>query len=460
MQDFHPRIIQKYSPVRAYLAHVHWPMLALGVVILGVVLGLTANDAKATRTERGYWIDLPPPSSDVQKIILSLKLPAANPLFDVATSQDTALSHPNWQTVSVANGDTLSSLFAREGLSSQQLQDVLDLGKPAETLTQLLPGQIIKLRIDENKELQEVVYDEESKSLHIVREQGKLQATDLPHEIETRVSFGAGIITSSLFGAGQAAELSDNVIMKMVEIFGWDIDFAQDLREGDSFAVVYEGHYNAGEKTRDGAILAAEFTNQGKTYRAVRFTDASGVASYYTPEGLSMHKAFLRTPVAFSRISSGFTLGRYHPILHTMRAHKGVDYAAPMGTPIRAASNGKVAFKGVKGGYGNVIILQHAGKYSTLYGHMSAFARGLQQGGSVQQGQVIGYVGKSGLATGPHLHYEFRIDGVHKNPLTVALPKAEPIPAKFKEAFAKDSQKLAAQMALLKNNKVALQAAQ
>lgn len=206
-----------------------------------------------------------------------------------------------------------------------------------------------------------------------------------------------------------------------------------------------------GERLRDGAILSAEFTNQGKTYSALRFKDSDGIFSYYTPEGLSMRKAFLRTPVDFARISSGFSVARYHPILHRMRAHKGVDYAAPTGTPIRAASNGKVAFKGIKGGYGNTLVLQHAGKYSTLYGHLSGYARGIRQGGPVQQGQIIGYVGRSGLATGPHLHYEFRIGGAHQNPLTVALPKAEPIPAKYKTQFASQARSLVAQMALFKN---------
>ena len=217
-------------------------------------------------------------------------------------------------------------------------------------------------------------------------------------------------------------------------------------------SVIYEEHYVAGEKIRDGTILAAEFTNRGTTYRAIRFADETDQINYYTPEGLSMRKAFLRSPVKFSRISSGFTLARYHPVLHRMRAHKGVDYAAPTGTPIRAASNGKVIFRGVKGGYGNTLILQHAGTYTTLYAHMSRFARGLKQGGRVQQGETIGYVGKSGLATGPHLHYEFRIAGVHRNPLTVPLPKAEPILAQYKPAFTAEAQRLIAQMELLKNN--------
>jgi murein DD-endopeptidase MepM/ murein hydrolase activator NlpD len=185
--------------------------------------------------------------------------------------------------------------------------------------------------------------------------------------------------------------------------------------------------YLDGEKIGEGDILAATFINQGKIFRAVRYTNESGIAEYYSPDGRNMHKAFLRTPVEYTRISSGFSLGRMHPILNRIRAHKGVDYAAPIGTPVKATGNGKVIFRGKKGGYGNVIIVQHGNRYSTLYGHLSRFKDGLGIGSRVGQGQVIGYVGMTGLATGPHLHYEFRIDDVHRDPLTVKLPGAEPL---------------------------------
>jgi murein DD-endopeptidase MepM/ murein hydrolase activator NlpD len=436
---------------------VHWPTLLVGVVMLSAVLGFTATDAKATRSDPASWVNMPPPGGVIEKIVLPLKLPPPNPHFAATNFQDAALSQEDWHTVIVERGDNLSAMFTRMGLGRQQLQAVLDLGEAANVLTRrLLPGQALKVRVDENNELQELVYNLAEKSLRIRREQDRLEATDIQRELETRTSFGAGVITSSLFGAGQEAGVSDTVIMEMAEIFGWDIDFAQDLRQGDNFVVLYEERYLEGERIRDGDILAAEFTNQGKTYRAMRFVDDKGVVSYYTPDGLSMRKAFLRNPVEFSRISSGFTLGRYHPILHKMRAHKGVDYAAPTGTPIRAASSGKISFKGVKGGYGNTIVIQHANNKSTLYAHMSKFGRGLRQGSSVTQGQVIGYIGKSGLATGPHLHYEFRVGGVHKNPLTVALPKAEAIPAQDKAAFALEAQKLTVQMELLRSNRLAL----
>lgn len=426
--------------------------------MLGIVLAFTAPAAKATRSERAFWLDSIK-TTPADRLVLPLQLPPprATPL-NATNFKDAALSEQEWHTVIVNRGDNLSSMFLRLGLGQDQVKDVLRLGAATETLTHLRPGQRIKIRIDEHKELQELVYDVAEKSLHIQRENDTLHATDVNYALETRVGYAAGIIESSLFGAAQQAGLSDTMTLEMAAMFGWDIDFAQDLREGDSFTVMYEEYYLAGEKVRNGPIIAAEFTNRGKAYRAVRFQDEAGETSYYTPEGLSMRKAFLRTPVKFTRISSGFTRARYHPILHRMRAHHGVDYAGPVGTPIKAASDGKVAFKGVKGGYGNTVILQHFGKYSTLYAHMAGFARGLKQGGSVRQGEIIGYLGKSGLATGPHLHYEFRINGAHQDPLKVALPKAEPIQAKYRDAFSAESRKLVARMDLFKTGQLALQA--
>jgi murein DD-endopeptidase MepM/ murein hydrolase activator NlpD len=256
----------------------------------------------------------------------------------------------------------------------------------------------------------------------------------------------AGQIQSSLFESGMKAGMSDKLIMELAHIFGWDIDFALDLRQGDSFKVVYDEEYLDGEKFNDGDILAAEFTNRGKTFRAVRYTDAEDNTHYYTPEGDSMRKTFTRTPVHFSRISSKFNPNRKHPILKTSRPHNGVDYAAPTGTPVLATGDGKVAFVGTKGGYGHTVVLNHGGKYSTLYAHLSKFKSGLKAGQRIKQGQVIAYVGMSGLATGPHLHYEFRVNGVHKNPLTVALPKAEPLNKQYMADFKLQSQPLLAQL--------------
>ncbi|MEO5573656.1 MAG: peptidoglycan DD-metalloendopeptidase family protein [Gammaproteobacteria bacterium] len=457
-QPLRPQTIQQSLKTR--LSRWHWLVLLVSVLLIAGVLGLTtSNDAKATRSERAFWSGaLPDATSAANKMILPLHLPPPTGHLLSTNFQDAALSEQDWQTVIVGRGDNLSSMFVRLGLGAQEVQDILDLGPPAATLTHLRPGQQIKVKIDDRQELQDLIYEVDEKSLHIHRAEDKLQATDVKHTIETRISYASGVINSSLFEAAQESGLTDNMTLEMAAIFRWDIDFAQNLRAGDSFTVLYEEYYLAGEKMRDGPILAAEFTNRGKTYRALRFQQGNDEALYYTPQGLSLRKAFLISPVKFTRISSGFNLNRYHPVLHRIRAHKGVDYAAPYGTPITAASNGKVEFRGTKGGYGNTVVLQHAGNYSTLYAHMSGFAKGIKQGGSVKQGQIIGYLGQSGLATGPHLHYEFRVNGVHKDPLKAKLPKAEPILAQYKSDFIQRSTKLTAQMDLLKSNKLALKA--
>jgi murein DD-endopeptidase MepM/ murein hydrolase activator NlpD len=272
------------------------------------------------------------------------------------------------------------------------------------------------------------------------------KSTLIEHPVERRTASASGVITSSLFEAAQQAGMSDKLTMELAGIFGWDIDFALDIRDGDHFSVIYDDLYVAGNSLRHGDILAAEFVNNGTTYRAVRYTDPSGQSDYYTPDGKSMRRAFLRTPVEFSRISSYFGTARFHPILNRIRAHKGVDYAAPVGTPVKATGDGKVAFVGLRGGYGKAIELQHGARYSTLYGHLSRFASGLRSGNRVHQGQVIGYVGMTGLATGPHLHYEFRIDGVHRNPLKVQFPDAAPIAAQYKQDFSATSRRFLAQL--------------
>ena len=222
--------------------------------------------------------------------------------------------------------------------------------------------------------------------------------------------------------------------MQMAGIFQWDIDFIQDVRVGDEFTVIYEELWRDGVKLRNGDIVATEFVNQGKSYRAARYKLSNGDFDYFTPEGRSVRKAFLRAPVEFTRISSNFNPNRRHPVLNTIRAHRGVDYAAPTGTPVQAAGDGKIIFRGVQGGYGNAIVVQHGGNITTLYGHLSRFGKA-RVGGRVGQGEVIGYVGKSGLATGPHLHYEYRVNGAHRNPRTVPLPPADPIPPDAHDDF-------------------------
>lgn len=329
-----------------------------------------------------------------------------------------------WTNVAIKSGDTLSSIFDGANLPSDDWMALLKLGGDSAQLRHLRAGTTMRLRVA-NGELQELVYPiDELRTLSVRRgDNDDFEATTLTASIERRKTEVAGTIENSLFLDARKSGLNSRMIMEFADLFGYDVDFAQDLQEGDRFSVVYEELYKDGKKLRDGDILAAEFTNNGHTYRAVRYVAADGSKAYYTPQGLSLRKAFIRTPVDFTRISSGFTMHRWHPILNRMRAHMGTDYAAPIGTPVHASGNGKVEFIGRKGGYGNVVILKHGPTYETVYGHLSRFQRGLHVGSPVQQGQVIAFVGMTGLATGPHLHYEFRINGMPVNPETVVLPR-------------------------------------
>ena len=246
---------------------------------------------------------------------------------------------------------------------------------------------------------------------------------------EVRQAVAVGVIEDSLFTAAAEAGLSHHLIMGLATIFGWDIDFALDVRKGDSFRILYEEHFLDDEFVGHGRILAASFRNRGRSFRAVLYTDSAGKSDFYTPEGRSLRKSFLRTPVEFTRISSRFDPNRLHPVFKTRRPHRGVDYAAPTGTPIKAAGGGVVHFAGRQRGYGNVVFIKHPNDIMTVYAHQSRVAKGMKKGRKVSQGQIIGYVGQTGWATGPHLHYEFRLHGRHRDPLTVKLPDAEPLPA-------------------------------
>jgi len=365
----------------------------------------------------------------------------------------------NWEEITVKSGDNLSLIFPRVGLTARDVYNVTQLDKSdIKPLLNLKPGQIIHfgtLPNEEAKSLEalKIVLDPLN-TFYINKLEESYEAKMETRDVDIKQQHVTGEIENSLFLSGLTAGLSDKVIMEMAYIFGWDIDFALDLRKGDHFKLIYGEHYLDGEKIADGEILAAEFTNRSKTFRAVRFSDAEGRGQYYSPEGHSMRKTFTRTPVPLSRISSRFNPNRKHPVLKTNRPHRGVDYAARTGTPILATGDGKVAFKGRKGGYGRTVILSHGGKYTTLYAHMSRYKKGLRTGQRVRQGQTIGYIGSSGLATGPHLHYEFRVNGVHRNPLTVALPKAEPLPKKYRAEFKEQAAPLLAQLNVLQDTAV------
>lgn len=357
----------------------------------------------------------------------------------------------DWQTFEVQSGDNLSAIFSRAGLTARDVYDVAQIGEEIKPLLNLRPGQTIRFGLEDKATLKQVeLVLSPVKTLTVSRTEAGYETETNHREYERKQRQVVGKINSSLFLDGRDAGMSDRLIMEMAHVFGWDIDFALDLRQGDSFKVIFEENYLDGKKVGDGNILAAEFTNRGRTFRAIRYTDDNGDSAFYAPDGNSMRKAFTRTPVPVSRISSRFNPNRKHPVLKTNRPHRGVDYAASTGTPILSTGDGRVDFIGSKGGYGRTVVLSHAGKYTTLYAHMSRFKAGLKRGQRVKQGETIGYIGSSGLATGPHLHYEFRVNGVHKDPLKVALPEAEPIAPQYLADFKSLSQPLLASLDELK----------
>ena len=362
-----------------------------------------------------------------------------------------------WQIDQIRQGDTLDSLFKRLNIRDETAIKVLTTDPRADAInTQLIPGHTLKTKTNFAGKLQQLEYEIDNETI--------LTATLTPNgyavstqklSLNIRRVLKSVTIVNSLFGATDAAGIPDQIALQLAEIFSGDIDFNEDLWPDDKFNVIYEAYYNAGELIKTGNVLAVEFTNKGKVYQAVRFGGAEGKFAYYTPEGKALHKSFLRSPVEFSRISSTFSKGRFHPILQRMRAHQGVDFAAPKGTRVKASGEGVVDFVGKKGGYGNVIVLKHKNGFSTVYGHLSAFAKGLRKGLKVAQSDIIGYVGMTGLATGPHLHYEFLVGKVHKDPLKVVLPTSVPIDERDRPVFSALSLDYMAQINMLNRSQMA-----
>ncbi len=352
-----------------------------------------------------------------------------------------------WRTIRVQTGQSLADVFSTLKLAPAALQQVLDTDAGQSRLSRIRPGQRFEFRIGPHEALQAVRFDRDDSHRVTLDFSGPnpIETVQI-RPLERRSHIAHGTIHGSLVAAGDKAGMNQAMILQMAKVFGYDIDFAQDLRDGDTFTMYYDNVYRDGAYLHPGDIIAAEFVNQGRHYSAFRFRRADRSVGYYSKDGRPLKKSFLRTPVDFTRISSRFSSARKHPILGTMRAHKGVDYAAPRGTPIYAAGKGVIVFRGREHGYGNFVLIRHSRRISTAYGHMSRFARGLHRGEHVRQGQVIGYVGMTGLATGPHLHYEFRVNGVQHNPLTVTLPKPRPLPHLEWVAFKQSIQPLLARL--------------
>jgi len=337
--------------------------------------------------------------------------------------------------LNIASGDTMEKLFRKNKLSLGHLMSIVELDEAKSRFRRIKPGDVFEITHDEGQVISLYSELDLTSALQIDKQETGFAAKIVARPIEIRKRMAHGVIESSLFESATAAGLSDKVIMNIAGIFAWDVDFVLDIRQGDNYYVQFEEIWQDGEYVSDGEIIAAEFNNNGRTIQAIRFIDDNEHSEYFTPKGNSVRKAFIRAPVDFTRISSNFNPNRKHPILNKIRAHRGVDYAAPRGTAIIASGDGKVIFRGTKSGYGKTVILQHGGNITTLYAHMSSFLLKVGVGSRVRQGQTIGFVGKTGLATANHLHYEYRLNGVHRNPRTVDLPDAEPIDEQYRKQF-------------------------
>jgi len=429
-------VLKNFSKLHLTLA------AAATAVISTAVLMSPSSDVEAKRMS--YSINL-----DQEENITASDLPAQDPAYldsqgRPAESQSGSLANAepakaniDWQVFDIKSGDTLSSLFGKAGFNDGIMLSVIHGEGEAEKLQRLYAGETIRFGTDNEDKLVAIELKRSLlESLKITKEDEGFTGETVIREPEVRPTFVSGEIDGSLYLSAKEAGLNDRLTMELAGIFGWDIDFVYDVRKGDQFEVVYEELFIDGKKFDTGRILSARFVNRNDEHVALLYTDSNGEEDYYTPEGKSMRKAFLRVPIN-ARVSSPFNLQRRHPVLDVVRPHEGTDYAAPPGTPIKAAGSGRIKFSGWKGGYGRTVVIQHGDNISTLYAHMRGIAKGIKNGTRVKQGQTVGYLGSSGMVTGPHLHYEFRVNGVAKNSRTVKLPDAKPIPssemAQFKQ---------------------------
>ncbi len=423
------------------LSHAHkmklrWFVTLSTLPLLGVVtaFGIMPHTDELSRAQ--------------QTLVEDVALPASAPVAGNATTF--------WRSERIQRGDTIAELLRRLNVDDPAASDYLRRDKSAEGLQRLPAGKEVQAETDDSGALLALRYLGRDSTQVVIEKSGNGFATRvLPAVTEQRVQIRTGEISTSLYAATDEAGLPDSVANQLADIFGGDIDFHRNLRKSDKFTVIYEMTYINGEAARSGRILSAEFINRGQAYRAAYYQTTEYTGDYYSPDGKSMRKAFLRSPIEFSRVSSGFSKARFHPVLNKWRAHKGVDYAAPIGTKVKVTSDGVVSFVGKQGGYGNVVMVDHQGRYTTVYGHLSRFASGLRKGQRVGQGEIVGYVGMTGLASGPHLHYEFKQNGVQRDPLKVALPDGKPVSDAQMPAFAESTRDLFARLDMLRDTHVA-----
>ncbi|OHY73854.1 peptidoglycan DD-metalloendopeptidase family protein [Marinobacter sp. AC-23] len=435
---------------------------AATVVVTAAILMSPSADVEAKRMS--YTLDLE--QGETSQIISKKpqQSPEASPAKAVAKAQSEPASQVpveatleqtpriDWQTFDIKSGDTLSSLFKKAGFNDGIMLSVIHGKGEADKLQRLYAGETIRFATTKEGKLAAVELQRNLlETLKIEKQDGTFEGQTQMREPEPKPAFASGTIDGSLYLSAREAGLNDRLTMKLAGIFGWDIDFVYDVRKGDQFEVVYEELYLDGEKFSTGRILSARFVNRGEENIALLYTDSNGESDYYTPDGKSMRKAFLRTPIS-ARISSSFNLQRRHPVLDVVRPHEGTDYAAPTGSPIKAAGNGRVQFSGWKGGYGRTVVLKHGDNITTLYAHMSRIGKSMKTGTRVKQGETIGYVGSSGMVTGAHLHYEFRVNGSPRNSRTVKLPDAQPIPSSEIARFKKLTTRQVAQFDAFRSN--------
>ena len=445
LHDYKPSARAKPARSKA----VKWFAVGLGIPLIGILL---VNALDATKPQppvanepvmtAADAIILPVEEMDAEAITSDVLEPPPEPEYDRLT-------------LTVGRGDTMEKLFRQHKLDIGHLMAIAQLDEAKRQFRRIKPGDEFEVEHDEGQIISLYSKLDLTSGLAITQGEEGFTAELVEHPVEVRKRHAYGVIQTSLFESAAQSGLSDRTIMNVAGIFAWDVDFILDIRSGDNYYVQYEEIWQDGEYVTDGEIIAAEFNNNGRQIRAVRFKDSENNTDYFTPVGNSVRKAFIRAPVDFTRISSNFNPNRRHPILNTIRAHRGVDYAAPRGTPIKAAGDGKVIFRGTKSGYGKVVILQHGGNITTLYAHMSNFAAKAGLGTRVRQGQTIGFVGMTGLATANHLHYEYRLNGVHRNPRTVSLPDAEPIDEKYRERFLAEAAPILQELDKFKSTQVA-----
>jgi murein DD-endopeptidase MepM/ murein hydrolase activator NlpD len=415
-------------PISKFLSQLPWSKLLLGSSRRTRITSASAIFLAACAFGAAGVAPMAPDAADLPVRKISLELAVPNLSEQIAKLELDNQTY--FREERIRPGDTLATLLHRLGVDDEAAAAFIKSDRIAYNVLQFRAGRQVQAQTTEDGELQRLtttLLDKAGSPINTIvisRDGDRFTATETSAKLEKRIEMHSGEIRSSLFAATDAAQIPDSIATQIVDMFSTSIDFASDLRRGDRFNVVYETFWHNGEFVRAGRVLAGEFLNSGKTHQSVWFDEPNGQGGYYTFDGKSLKKAFLKSPLEFSRVSSGFSM-RVHPLSGHWKQHQGVDFAAPIGTPIRASGDGVVDFAGTQNGYGNIVIIKHWNNYSTAYAHMSRFASGLKKGGKVSQGEVIGYVGMTGWSSGPHLHYEFRVNNQPRDPMSIEVPNAQ-----------------------------------